>query len=69
MFDERHLEMGVGAGVAVPREVLAAGGDAGALQRADDRRAEPRDILGAFGQGRSPITGFLGLVRTSSTGV
>ena len=38
VLDERQLEVRVGAGVAVPREVLAARGDALALQRADDGR-------------------------------
>ena len=39
MLDERQLEVRIGAGVAVPGKVLAAGGDALALQRADDRGA------------------------------
>ena len=50
VFDERQLEVRVGAGVAVPGEMLAARGKAGALKRADDHTSEPRDILGAFGE-------------------
>ena len=50
MLDERQLEMRVDAGVAVPGKVLAARGDALGLQRPDDRRAEPGDVLGALGQ-------------------
>ena len=50
MVEQRQLEVRVGAGVAVPGKVLAAGGDAGALQRPDDRRAEPGDVFGALGQ-------------------
>ena len=33
MVEQRQLEVRVGARVAVPGKVLAAGGDAGALQR------------------------------------
>ena len=42
--------MRVGARVAVAGEVFAAGRDARVLQRADDDRAEPRDVFRAIGQ-------------------
>ena len=70
MLDQRHLVMRVGAGVAVPGKVLAAGGDALALQRLDDRRPEPRDVFRRARPApdrRSPDSS--GLVRMSSTGV
>ena len=44
MLDQRQLVMRIGDRVAVTRKVLAAGGDAFALQRSDDRRAESRDV-------------------------
>ena len=50
MLDQRQLEVRIGAGVAVPRKMLAAGRDALALQRADDGGAEPRHLLGLLRQ-------------------
>ena len=50
MLDERQLEVRVGAGVAVPGKVLAAGRDAFACSVSMMHRAEPRDILGRLGQ-------------------
>ena len=52
MLDQRQFEMRIGAGVAVTREMLAAGGDALRLQRADDRGAEPGDLLGLVPRAR-----------------
>ena len=52
MLDERQLEMRVGARVAMPGKVLAAGGDAFLLQRADDRAPEPRHVLGLLRRAR-----------------
>ena len=69
VLDERQLEMRIGARVAVPGKVLAAGGDALRLQRPDDRRAPRRATSSAFSaSARSPMTGFFGLVWMSSTG-
>ena len=50
MLDERQLVMRIGAGVAVPGKCFAARGDAFGLQRADDRGAEARDVLGFLRQ-------------------
>ena len=69
VLDERQCVVGVDARVAVPRKVLAARGDAPALQFLDDRpgpMAATRS--GSLDSARSPMTGFDGLVRTSSTG-
>ena len=69
MLDERQLEVRIGARVAVTREMLAARRDPFGLQPPDDgarRAARPRPAVSA--SARSPITGFFGLVWTSSTG-
>ncbi len=60
--------MAVLGGVAVPGEVLAAGGDPAALQTLGERDAQPRHLAGSAPKLRSPMTGFAGLVSTSSTG-
>ena len=69
MLDERQLEVRIGARVAVPREVLAARGDALRLQRPHDRARPAAATSSAFSaSARSPMTGFFGLVWMSSTG-
>ena len=68
MLDQRQLEVRVGARVAVPGKMLAARRDPFGLQRPDDGGAQPRDLLGFSASARSPMTGFFGLVWTSSTG-
>jgi len=50
MLDERQLEMRVRARVAVAGKMLAAGRDAFALQRPDDRCAQASDVLGLLGE-------------------
>ena len=67
--DDRQLLVRVDAGVAVPREVLAAGGQPFALHGVDDRGAELGDPWRpGRTSARSPIAGFVGFVSTSSTG-
>ena len=51
VLDERELVMRICRGVAVSREMLAAGGYPFPLQRGDDDPAKPRDIFSPFGQG------------------
>ena len=52
VIDDRQRLVRIDAGVAVAGKVLAARRDAGCLQRADDRRAEPRHVVGAVGEAR-----------------
>ena len=68
MLDERKLEMGVGARVAVTRKVLSASGDTSACSPRT-MAAPSRATSAAFSaSARSPMTGFFGFVWTSSTG-
>ena len=50
MIDNRQLVMGIGARVAVPREVLAARGNPLRLERPHDRGPEARHVLGGLSQ-------------------
>ncbi len=69
MLDERQLEVGIGAGVAMPGKVLAARGDALPLKRPDDRAPRAARLPRRFSaSARSPMTGFFGLVWMSRTG-
>ena len=67
--DDGQLEVRVRARVAVPGEVLGAGGDARALQALDERRHVPgRPAPASDPNERTPITGLSGFVLTSATG-
>ena len=58
---DRQLEVGVGAGVAVPGEVLRAGRHAGALQPVDERRDMPGDELGLGAERADADHGVVGV--------
>ena len=58
-LDERQFEVGIDRGVAVPREVLAAGGHPVALQLVDDGGAEPGHHRGVVRQGPIADDGVL----------
>ena len=54
MVDQRQLEVRIGARVAMSGKMFTAGGDTRALQRPDDHRPEPRNILGVLRQSAIP---------------
>jgi hypothetical protein len=60
MLDERQLEMRVGAGIAVPGEVLSARRQALGLQRPMMVAAKASHFVGPFGEGAIANHGFLG---------
>ena len=59
MLDDRQLHMRIGGGVAVSREMLAAGGNAGALQLFDDDAPKPGDDVWPLTEGAVADDGVL----------
>ena len=66
--EHRQVVVRIDRRVAVAGKMLAAGGEALALQRLDDDGAQRGHQFGVAPNARSPIAGFSALVSTSSTG-
>src|SRR5690606_19278495 len=59
--DDGHAVVGVDRGVAVPGEVLGAGGDPGGLQAADEGAGVAGDEFGVGAEGAQPDDGVVGV--------